>query len=128
MNKIQHYVQGQWTTGKEEGTPILDAITGEAFTSVATEGLDIPEILNYGRTKGGEVLRKMTFQERGNMLKKLALYLTKRKDAFYELSFRTGATKVDSWIDIEGVLEISLLMRHYGNYFQINRITWKVML
>ncbi|MGC1472478.1 MAG: phenylacetic acid degradation bifunctional protein PaaZ [Psychroserpens sp.] len=101
-NKIQHYVQGQWTTGKEEGQPILDAVTGEAFTSVAIEGLDIPEILNYGRTKGGEQLRKMTFQERGNMLKSLALYLTKRKDSFYELSYRTGATKVDSWIDIEG--------------------------
>ncbi len=102
MRKIEHYVNGQWTTGKEEGTPILDAITGEAFTSVAIEGLDVPEILNYGRTKGGEVLRKMTFQERGNMLKKLALYLTKRKDQFYELSYRTGATRVDSWIDIEG--------------------------
>ena len=102
MNKIQHYVQGNWTTGKEVGTPILDAVTGEAFTSVAIEGLDIPEILNYGRTKGGEKLRKMTFQERGNMLKALAMYLTKRKDAFYELSYRTGATKVDSWIDIEG--------------------------
>lgn len=102
MEKIQHYVQGHWTTGTEEGLPVHDAITGEAFTSVAIEGLDIPEILNYGRTKGGEQLRKMTFQERGNMLKKLALYLTKRKDAFYELSYRTGATKVDSWIDIEG--------------------------
>lgn len=102
MNKIQHYIQGHWTTGTEEGTPIHDAITGEAFASVAIEGLDIPEILQYGRTKGGEKLRKMTFQERGNMLKKLALYLTKRKNAFYELSYRTGATKVDSWIDIEG--------------------------
>ncbi|WP_412983988.1 phenylacetic acid degradation bifunctional protein PaaZ [Pontimicrobium sp. IMCC45349] len=102
MNKIQHYVQGHWTTGTEEGAPIHDAITGEAFASVAIEGLDIPEILHYGRTKGGEKLRKMTFQERGNMLKKLALYLTKRKNAFYELSYRTGATKVDSWIDIEG--------------------------
>ena len=102
IGKIEHYVQGQWTTGKEEGQPILDAVTGEVFTSVAVEGLDIPEILNYGRTKGGETLRKMTFQERGNMLKKLALYLTKRKNAFYELSYRTGATKVDSWIDIEG--------------------------
>jgi len=102
MKKIQHYVQGQWKEGKEEGIPVLDAITGDAFTSVAIEGLDIPEILNYGRTKGGEILRKMTFQERGNMLKKLALYLTKRKNDFYELSYRTGATKVDSWIDIEG--------------------------
>ena len=102
MNKIQHYVQGNWTTGKEEGIPIHDAITGEIFTSVAVEGLDIPEILNYGRTKGGEILRKMTFQERGNMLKSLALYLSKHKNDFYELSYRTGATKVDSWIDIEG--------------------------
>jgi len=102
MNKIQHYVTGQWVDGKEQGTPVYDAITGEAFTSVAIEGLDIPEILNYGRNTGGEVLRKMTFQERGNMLKKLALYLVKKKEAFYELSYRTGATRTDSWIDIEG--------------------------
>lgn len=102
MKKIQHYITGQWLEGKEEGTPIYDAITGEVISNVAIEGLDIPEILQYGRTKGGEVLRKMTFQERGNMLKKLALYLTKRKNEFYELSYRTGATKVDSWIDIEG--------------------------
>ncbi|WP_417289860.1 phenylacetic acid degradation bifunctional protein PaaZ [Corallibacter sp.] len=102
MKKIEHYICGNWTTGKEEGAPIYDAITGEHFTNWAVEGLDIPEVLNYGRTKGGEVLRKMTFQERGNMLKKLALYLTKRKEQFYDLSYRTGATRVDSWIDIEG--------------------------
>ncbi|MCW8982214.1 MAG: 3,4-dehydroadipyl-CoA semialdehyde dehydrogenase, partial [Altibacter sp.] len=101
MNKTQHYVTGKWVDGSGEGNPILDSITGEHFTSVTTEGLDIPKILQYGRDKGN-VLRKMTFQERGNMLKKLALYLTKKKEAFYELSYRTGATKIDSWIDIEG--------------------------
>lgn len=101
MKKIQHYVKGQWTEGTETGSPIYDAITGDHFANIATEGLDIPDILQYGRTKG-DILRKMTFQERGNMLKSLALYLTKHKDAFYELSYRTGATKVDSWIDIEG--------------------------
>lgn len=58
MRKIEHYATGNWTTGTEEGIPIHDAITGEAFTSVAIEGLDISEILNYGRTKGGEQLRK----------------------------------------------------------------------
>lgn len=102
INKIQHYVQGKWTTAKNEGEPILDAITGEAFAIVSTDGLDIPEILNYGRTKGGETLRKMTFHERGVMLKKLASYLSKHKEAFYELSYRTGATRIDSWIDIDG--------------------------
>lgn len=102
MKKIQHYATGQWLEGKDEGMPIFDAITGELIANSAVEGLDIAEILSYGRSKGGEVLRKMTFQERGNMLKKLALYLIKKKDEFYELSYRTGATKVDSWIDIEG--------------------------
>ena len=101
MAKTQHYVTGQWTDGKGEGTPIYDSVTGEAFTSVTTEGLDIPSILQYGRDNGA-TLRKMTFQERGNMLKKLAMYLGKKKQAFYDLSYRTGATRIDSWIDIEG--------------------------
>ncbi len=99
--KTQHYILGNWTQGQGEGTPIQDSVTGEVFTSVTTEGLDVPSILQYGREKG-ETLRKMTFQERGNMIKKLAMYLTKKKAAFYEISYRTGATKIDSWIDIEG--------------------------
>ncbi|WP_458627678.1 phenylacetic acid degradation bifunctional protein PaaZ [Winogradskyella sp. PC D3.3] len=102
MKKIQNYVTGQWLEGKGEGVPMFDAITGEVVALSDTEGLDFAEILQYGRTKGGEKLRKMTFQERGNMLKSLALYLVKKKAAFYDLSYRTGATKVDSWIDIEG--------------------------
>ncbi|MBT8262294.1 MAG: phenylacetic acid degradation bifunctional protein PaaZ [Bacteroidia bacterium] len=101
MNKTQHYVTGSWIDGSGEGAPVFDSVTGEQFTSVTVEGLDVPSILEYGRDKG-EALRKMTFQQRGLMLKKLAMYLNKKKEQFYELSYRTGATKVDSWIDIEG--------------------------
>src|SRR5690606_20297386 len=101
MKKIQHYVQGNWTTGKDEGIPVFDAVTGELIAGTAVEGLNISEVLQYGREKG-DTLRKMTFQERGLMLKKLAMYLTKKKEAFYEISYRTGATRIDSWIDIEG--------------------------
>ena len=99
--KTQHYVQGQWQSGNGEGIPVFDSITGEQFTSTTVEGLDVASILQYGRDKG-DALRKMTFQQRGNMLKSLAMYLTKRKQAFYEISYRTGATKRDSWVDIEG--------------------------
>ena len=101
MKKLQNYVTGQWLEGNGEGVPMFDAVTGEVVGLSDTSGLDFGSILQYGREKG-ETLRKMTFQERGNMLKKLALFLTKRKDVFYELSYRTGATKLDSWIDIEG--------------------------
>lgn len=102
MTKIQNYTLGKWNFGQGEGVPLFDSVTGEIIGNASTEGLDFSEILHYGRTKGGEKLRKMTFQERGNMIKSLALYLTKQKEQFYDLSYRTGATRVDSWIDIEG--------------------------
>ena len=102
MTKLGNYIQGSWIEGDGEGSPLFDAVTGDIITYATTKGLDFGDILEYGRKTGGPKLRKMTFQERGNMLKKLALYLKKRKDKFYEISYRTGATKVDSWIDIEG--------------------------
>lgn len=101
MKKLHNYVTGEWRAGTGEGVPMHDAITGEVIALSDTQGLDFGEILQYGREKGA-ALRKMTFQERGNMLKSLALYLVKKKADFYEISYRTGATKIDSWIDIEG--------------------------
>ena len=102
MKKLQNFILGNWTEGKGEGVPMYDAITGDIIALSDTEGLNFEEILHYGRTLGGGALRKMSFQERGNMLKKLALYLSEKKEAFYDLSYRTGATRIDSWIDIEG--------------------------
>ncbi|MAY83816.1 MAG: phenylacetic acid degradation bifunctional protein PaaZ [Flavobacteriales bacterium] len=102
MNKLENYVQGKWVTGDGDGTALVNAVTGENVAFATTKGLDFEQILKYGREVGNPALRKMTFQERGLMLKKLALHLTKQKDKFYEISFKTGATRVDSWIDIEG--------------------------
>ena len=102
MNKTQHYVLGNWTTGTGDGTASYDAITGEFIASNSVEGLDIPAILHYGRTKGGEKLRKKTFQERGTMIKTLAMYINRRKEQYDALSDRTGETDVDSWIEMEG--------------------------
>lgn len=102
MKQYQNYVQGEWVSGSGEGFPLFNAITGEQIGSCSSEGLDYKAILEYGRNKGGEALRKMTFQERGRMLKALALHLISIKDKFYQLSAATGATKIDSWIDIEG--------------------------
>jgi len=93
---------GQWVDGDGDGDPLYNAVDGTIVATATTKGLDFEKILSYGRSEGSKVLRKMTFQERGVMLKKLALYLTKRKEQFYDISYKTGATRVDSWIDIEG--------------------------
>jgi oxepin-CoA hydrolase/3-oxo-5,6-dehydrosuberyl-CoA semialdehyde dehydrogenase len=89
-------------TGDGDGTPLINAVNGDAVALATAEGLDFESILKYGREVGNPALRKMTFQERGLMLKKLALHLNKHKEKFYEISYKTGATRIDSWIDIEG--------------------------
>jgi oxepin-CoA hydrolase/3-oxo-5,6-dehydrosuberyl-CoA semialdehyde dehydrogenase len=102
MFQVKNYVLGQWVSGEGSEMNVYNALTGDKIGEVSSAGLDFNEILQYGRSIGGQKLRKMTFQERGRMLKALALYLMDRKDSYYKISHLTGATKVDSWIDIEG--------------------------
>lgn len=102
MQRYQSYTQGKWVDGEGCETALFNAITGEKIGETSSAGLDYEKILAYGRTKGGEKLRKMTFQERGRMLKALAFHLLELKGKYYEVSAWTGATKIDSWIDIEG--------------------------
>ncbi|HIP32756.1 MAG TPA: phenylacetic acid degradation bifunctional protein PaaZ [Crocinitomicaceae bacterium] len=102
MQRYQNYVQGQWVDGEESELDLFNSITGEKIGEASSLGLDYESILAYGRTTGGEKLRKMTFQERGRMLKALAFHLLEKKRKYYEVSAWSGATKVDSWIDIEG--------------------------
>ena len=102
MKKLENYIGGKWMTGDGEGQLLTDAVTGEGVAYATTRGLDFAAMLDYGRTSGNAALRKLTFHERGRMLKALASYLLERKDKFYAISYHTGATKADSWIDIEG--------------------------
>src|SRR6187549_125782 len=102
LPQLKNYAEGAWRTAKTEGEPLHNAVTGEAIYTASSEGLDFGAMMNYARQVGGPLLRKLTFQERGRMLKALALYLLERKEYFYKISSYTGATRVDSWVDIEG--------------------------
>jgi oxepin-CoA hydrolase / 3-oxo-5,6-dehydrosuberyl-CoA semialdehyde dehydrogenase len=102
MNKLGNYVTGQWLEGDGDGQLLFNAVTGTPVASATTKGLDFAEILRYARTTGNPALRRMTFHQRGNMLKALALHLRQHLDTFYRISYQTGATRADSWVDIEG--------------------------
>lgn len=102
MNKLENYITGQWITGDGDGQLLYNAVNGEPIASATTKGLDFKSIVEYGRNVGNPALRKMTFRERGNMLKALALHLREHLQKFYAISYQTGATKADSWVDIEG--------------------------
>ncbi|MGK0317548.1 MAG: oxepin-CoA hydrolase/3-oxo-5,6-dehydrosuberyl-CoA semialdehyde dehydrogenase, partial [Saprospiraceae bacterium] len=100
--KIQNYAQGNWVTGEGEGQALIDGANGEIIGYATSKGLDWADMLEYGRKTGGHSLRKMTFQQRGRMIKSLALYLNEKRKSYYPISYKTGATKGDSWVDIEG--------------------------
>src|ERR1700739_752052 len=102
MNTLHNYACGQWVAGADKGQDLYNAITGDVVATASSKGLDFAKMCVYARTVGGPKLRKMTFQERGMMLKALALHLQSQKEDFYKVSWATGATRADSWVDIEG--------------------------
>lgn len=100
--RLQNYAFGEWVTGAGSGTALYHAVTGAEVAVASSEGLNFRDMLAYGRTVGGPTLRAMTFHQRARILKALAQYLTARKEEFYAVSAWTGATRADSWIDIDG--------------------------
>jgi oxepin-CoA hydrolase/3-oxo-5,6-dehydrosuberyl-CoA semialdehyde dehydrogenase len=102
MEKLGNYIRGQWVHGDGDGQVLYNAVSGVPIAKVTTSGLDFGAMLHFAREKGNPNLRRMSFHERGRMLRSLALYLMDRKEVFYKISYLTGATRADSWIDIEG--------------------------
>ncbi|MCG2588986.1 phenylacetic acid degradation bifunctional protein PaaZ [Rhodohalobacter sulfatireducens] len=99
--KVSSYSQGNWiTTGNE--SDLISAVTGKTVGTLIEADLDYKSMCEYARTVGGPKLRKMSIHERAFKIKYLAKYLLDRKKKYYEISTHTGATKRDSWIDIDG--------------------------
>ncbi|KQQ68616.1 phenylacetic acid degradation bifunctional protein PaaZ [Microbacterium sp. Leaf320] len=101
---LPSYVQGEWWTPSSPtgSAEVRDASTGEVVTLVSTDGLDLAGALEHARSVGQRSLGALTFHQRAVLLKQFALALTGRKEELYALSFRSGATKADSWVDIDG--------------------------
>src|SRR2546430_2571770 len=100
--KLLNYVAGEWVEGTGLFTTLHHAVTGAPVAESSSAGIDFATMVGYARRVGGPALRKLTFHERALMLKAMAQFLTVRKDDFYRVSAATGATKTDSWIDIDG--------------------------
>ena len=102
MKKLGNLISNSWVYGDSKGTPLHHAIDGQIIAHADSSGLDLESAYDFARDVGGPALRSMSFQQRGRMLKRLALHLHSLKEEFYQVSWATGATRADSWIDIEG--------------------------
>jgi len=101
-NPLQSYAEGRWQDGRGESKPLLDASTGDEVARIFASGPDPAAALHYARTVGGPALRALSFTDRAAILKSLAKYLSSHLDEFVTLSARTGATRRDTAVDVDG--------------------------
>ncbi len=99
---LESYAAGQWFRASDAGDPLPDAATGEEVARISAKGLDLAAMAEHARNVGGPEIRALTFPQRAALLKQLAGHLGENKDELYALSTRTGATKRDSMVDIDG--------------------------
>lgn len=112
--KLANLVNDEWIEGAGDGRTLLSAVDGRPLAAITSDGLDFKAMLDYARDTGGANLRKLTFHERGDMLKALAKYLMEHKEELYALSTDTGATRSDSWIDIDGGISTMFVFSSKG--------------
>ncbi len=99
---LESYVAGDWFTAQDEGEPLLDAATGDEVARISSRGVDLGAMVDHARTVGGPAIKELTFHERAGAIKALAKLLSEDKEELYALSLRTGATRRDSMVDLDG--------------------------
>ncbi|WMR32065.1 phenylacetic acid degradation bifunctional protein PaaZ, partial [Metapseudomonas otitidis] len=98
---LQSFIGGRWI-GQHGAQVLRSALNGQPLFRTHEETPDFAEAVDFGRTRGVPALMALDFQQRAARLKALALYFNERKEQLYALSHHSGATRADSWIDIEG--------------------------
>jgi oxepin-CoA hydrolase/3-oxo-5,6-dehydrosuberyl-CoA semialdehyde dehydrogenase len=101
LSTLQSFIGGRWL-GQEAATPLHSALDNKLIYHTHAEKIDFAEAVHFARKTGIPALMKLDFQKRAQRLKALAMYLMERKEELYEISHLTGATRVDSWVDVEG--------------------------
>ena len=98
---LQSLIAGRWL-GTDPHQPLHSALDNKLIYHTHADRIDFAEALTYARKTGVPALMQMDFQKRAQRLKALATYLMERKEELYEISHLTGATRPDSWVDVEG--------------------------
>lgn len=111
---LKSYAEGAFHVADGGFSDVESAVTGDVIARASSTGLDFKAMTDHARQIGGPALRRLTFHDRAMMLKALAQYLNEHKEALYQLSFQTGATKTDSMVDIDGGIGTLFVMSSKG--------------
>ena len=114
MIELSSFVTGRWIAPAGDSAEIRSAVTGEVVAHTSSGGVAMTDVLDYARSKGGCALRKLTFRQRAELLKKLVEHLGAHKEHLYELSRHAGATKFDAMLDVDGGIGVLFVYASKG--------------
>lgn len=103
MKTLRSFVEGRWHQADEGFRPLVDPSTEEQIARASSHGIDFPAVLHHAREVGGAALRKLTFAQRGALLKAASKALREHRDELLELSrINNGTTQPDGSFDVDG--------------------------
>jgi 3,4-dehydroadipyl-CoA semialdehyde dehydrogenase len=103
MVRLQSYILDSWQEGQAPFSTLVDPATEAPVAETSTRGLDFAAVLEHARAVGGPALRKMTFAERGGLLKAMSKALFADRERLIEVAMANcGATRGDAKFDIDG--------------------------
>ena len=98
---LQSLIADRWV-GTQAARALHSAINGRPVALTHADEIDFGESLHFARKTALPALMALNFQQRAAILKALGAHINTHKEQLYAVSAHTGATRADSWIDIEG--------------------------
>jgi 3,4-dehydroadipyl-CoA semialdehyde dehydrogenase len=99
---IRSYVGGAWVDPAGAPQPIVNPATEEPIAEVAGGTIDWARALDHARTVGA-ALRKLTFADRGKLVKAVSKLVHAHRDELLSLAIANGGnTRGDAKFDVDG--------------------------
>jgi oxepin-CoA hydrolase/3-oxo-5,6-dehydrosuberyl-CoA semialdehyde dehydrogenase len=112
MERLGSFLQGEWTAGASAGV-LVNPATEEPLAEVSVGPASLGPALAWGRREGGAALARMTFAERGEILRALSRAVHAQRDALIAVAVANGGnTRGDAKFDIDGA---SGTFAHYAD-------------
>lgn len=104
MIRLESYLNQRWVAGGGKPSLLVNPSTEEPLAEAGADGLDMGEALAAGRAAGA-TLRKMSFAERGALIKAMSRALHAAREELLDLSqLNNGATRSDAKFDVDGAI------------------------
>ena len=116
MITLRSYLCGKWMEGSGEAQILLNPATEEPLATASSAGIDLAAALEFARRQGGPALRRMSFAERGALLKSMADAMQAARDELLALAVANGGnTRSDAKFDIDGAIGTLLAYAEIGS-------------